>query len=56
MAEDYLTFAFWLAVIGAVALLAERLITRWLKGVIRRNDIPRNIGNGMIQPGGCLFL
>jgi small conductance mechanosensitive channel len=56
MAEDYLTFAFWLAVIGAVALLAERLITRWLKGVIRRNDIPRNIGNGMILTGRLIVL
>jgi len=43
MAEDYLTFAVWLAVIGAAALLAERLITKWLNGVMRRNEIPRNI-------------
>jgi len=56
MAEDYLAFAFWLAVIGAVALLAERLITRWLKGVIRRNEIPRNIGNGMILTGRLIVL
>jgi len=51
-----LAFAFWLAVIGAAALLAERLITRWLKGVIRRNEIPRHIGNGMILTGRLTVL
>jgi small conductance mechanosensitive channel len=56
MFEDYLTFALWLAVIGAAALLAERLITRWLKGVIRRNEIPRHIGNGMILTGRLIVL
>jgi len=56
MAEYYLAFAFWLAVIGAAALLAERLITRWLKGVIRRNEIPRHIGNGMILTGRLTVL
>ena len=51
-----MAFAFWLAVVGAVSLLAERLITRWLKGVIRRNEIPRNIGNGLILTGRLIVL
>ena len=56
MVEDYLAYAFWLTVISAAALLAERFITRWLKGVIRRNEIPRNIGNGMILTGRLIVL
>jgi small-conductance mechanosensitive channel len=56
MVEDYLAYAFWLTVISVAALLAERFITRWLKGVIRRNEIPRNIGNGMILTGRLIVL
>jgi len=54
--DTYLTLALWLIIIGAAALLAERLITRWLRGVIRRNEIPRNVGNGMILTGRLIVL
>jgi len=47
---------FWLAVIGAAALLAEWLVTRWLKEAMRRNEIPRNAGNGMILTGRLIVL
>jgi len=54
--DTYLTLTIWLAVIGAAALIAERLITRWLRRVIRRNEIPRNVGNGMILAGRLIVL
>ncbi|MGQ9641452.1 MAG: mechanosensitive ion channel family protein [Candidatus Bathycorpusculaceae bacterium] len=46
----------WLAVIAAAAVILERLVTRWLRGLIRKTEMPPEVGNGLILTGRLIIL
>jgi small conductance mechanosensitive channel len=55
--EDFqLVTAIWIIVIAAAAMILERLVTRWLRGFIRRTEMPRDVGNGLILTGRLIIL
>ncbi len=52
---DWVT-AVWLVVIAVVAVILERLITRWLRRFIKRTGMPPDVGNGLILTGRLIIL
>ncbi|MEM3673452.1 MAG: mechanosensitive ion channel [Candidatus Bathyarchaeia archaeon] len=48
--------AVWLVVIAAVAVILERIITRWLRGLIKKTEMPPDVGNGLILTGRLIIL
>jgi small-conductance mechanosensitive channel len=52
---DWVT-AIWLVVIAATAVILERLMTRWFRRLIRRTEMPPEVGNGLILTGRLIIL
>jgi small conductance mechanosensitive channel len=52
----YLVTIIWLIVIAAVATVLERLTIRWLRRVIKRTEMPPEVGNGLILTTRLLIL
>jgi len=54
--NPYLTTIIWVIVIAAVAAVVERIITRWLRIIIKRTEMPPEVSNGLILTGRLLIL
>jgi len=54
--NPYLATVLWVAVIAAVAFVVERMITRWLKKIVERTEIPLGVRNGLILTGRLIVL
>ncbi|MEM3726568.1 MAG: mechanosensitive ion channel family protein [Candidatus Bathyarchaeia archaeon] len=52
---DWVT-VIWLVITAAVAVILERLITRWLRRFIKRTEMPPDVGNGLILTGRLIIL
>jgi small conductance mechanosensitive channel len=52
----YLLPLIWVIVIVAVAVVIERLLTRWLKKFIKRAELPADVGNGLVLTGRLILL
>jgi len=52
----YLIAIIWVVVIAAVAAVVERLVTRWLRKVVKRREMPPEVGNGLILTGRLVIL
>jgi len=52
----YLITVVWVIVIAAVAAVAERIITRWLRKFIKRTEMSPEVGNGLILTGRLIIL
>jgi small conductance mechanosensitive channel len=52
----YLIMIVLLIVIASVAVVLERIITRWLRRFIKRTEMPPDLGNGLILTGRLLIL
>ncbi|NWF86722.1 mechanosensitive ion channel [Candidatus Bathyarchaeota archaeon] len=46
----------WIIVIAAVAIVLERITTRWLRKLIKRTEMPLEIGNGLVIVGRLVIL
>ena len=54
--NPYLITIIWVIVITAAAVVAERIITRWLRKVVKRTEMPPEVGNGLILTGRLIIL
>jgi small conductance mechanosensitive channel len=54
--NPYLITILWVIVITAVAVAAERIVTRWLRRFVKRTDMPPEVGNGLILTGRLIIL
>jgi len=54
--HPYLVTIIWVIVIVAVATALERLSTRWLRGFIKRTEMPPHVGNGLVLTGRLIIL
>jgi small conductance mechanosensitive channel len=54
--EFHLITLAWLVVIAAVAVILERIITRWLRRLIKRTEMPPEVGNGLVLTGRLIIL
>jgi small conductance mechanosensitive channel len=54
--HPYLITIIWVAVIAAVAVVLERLFTRWLRRFIERTEMQPDVGNGLILTARLLIL
>lgn len=52
----YLITVIWVIVIAVVAAVLERLITRWLRRLIKRTEMPPEVGNGLVLTGRLIIL
>jgi small conductance mechanosensitive channel len=52
----YLITIVWLVVIAVVATVLERLFTRWWRRLIKRTEMPPDVGNGLILTTRLLIL
>jgi small-conductance mechanosensitive channel len=46
----------WLVITAAAAVILERLITRWLRRLIKKTEMPPDVGNGLILTGRLIIL
>jgi len=57
LAENpYLITIIWVIVIATVATATERIITRWLRKILKRTETPPEVGNGLVLTGRLLIL
>jgi small conductance mechanosensitive channel len=54
--NPYLVTIIWVIVIAAVATVVERIITRWLRKIIKRTEMPPEVGNGLVLTGRLVIL
>jgi small conductance mechanosensitive channel len=54
--NPYLITIIWVIVIATVATVVERMITRWLRKIIKRTEMPPEVGNGLILTGRLVIL
>lgn len=54
--NPYIVTILWVIVIAAAALIIERVFTRWLRQVIRKKEIPPEIGNGLVLTERIIIL
>lgn len=54
--NPYLITVIWVIVIATVAAVIERIITRWLRKIIKRTEMPPEVGNGLILTGRLIIL
>jgi len=54
--NPYLITMIWVIVIATVAAVIERIITRWLRKIIKRTEMPPEVGNGLILTGRLVIL
>jgi len=54
--NPYLTTIIWIIVIAAVAIVLERVVTRWLGKAIKRTEMPPEVRNGIILTGRLIIL
>lgn len=54
--NPYLISLVWVIVIIATAVVLERIITRWFKRIIKRTEMPPEVGNGLILTGRLIIL
>ena len=54
--NPYLITIIWVIVIAAVAAVVERVITGWLRKVVKRTEMPPEVGNGLILTGRLIIL
>ncbi|MBE0512828.1 mechanosensitive ion channel family protein [Candidatus Bathyarchaeota archaeon] len=52
----YLTTIIWLLVVGIAAVVVERIITRRLKGFVRKTEMPPDVGNGLILTARLIIV
>ncbi len=52
----YLVTIIWVIVTAAVAVVLERLTTRWLRRFIKRTEMPPDVGNGLILTARLLII
>ena len=54
--NPYLITIIWVIVIATVAAVIERIITRWLRKIIKRTEMPPEVGNGLMLTGRLVIL
>jgi small conductance mechanosensitive channel len=54
--NPYLITIIWVIAIATVATVIERIITRWLRKIIKRTEMPPEVGNGLILTGRLVIL
>jgi len=54
--NPYLITIIWVIVIAAVAAFLERIVTRWLRKVIKRTEMPPEVRNGIVLTGRLMIL
>ncbi|MCX8000600.1 MAG: mechanosensitive ion channel family protein [Leptospiraceae bacterium] len=54
--NPYLTTVLWVIVTVAAALIIERILTRWLRRVMKSKEIPPEIGNGLVLTERIIIL
>jgi small conductance mechanosensitive channel len=54
--NPYIITIIWVIIIAAVAAVVERLITRWLRKIAKRTEMPPEVGNGLILTGRLVIL
>ena len=54
--NPYLITMIWVIVIATVAAVIERIITRWLRKIIKRTEMPPEVGNGLMLTGRLVIL
>ena len=54
--NPYLMTIIWMIVILAIAAVLERVVTRWLRKVIKRTEMPPGVRNGIILTGRLIIL
>jgi len=54
--NPYLITIIWVIVIATVAAVIERIITRWLRKIIKRTEMPSEVSNGLILTGRLIIL
>jgi len=52
----YLITIIWVIVIAAVATVLERIVTRWLRKIIKRTEMSPEVGNGLILTERLIIL
>jgi len=54
--NPYLITIIWVIIIAIVATTVERLITRWLRKIAKRTEMPPEVGNGLILTERLIIL
>jgi len=54
--DPYLITIMWVIAIAAVAAVVERVVTRWLRRIVKRTEMPPEVGNGLILTGRLIIL
>lgn len=54
--NPYLITIIWVIAIAVVAAFLERLTIRWIKKIIKRTDMPHDVGNRLILTGRLIIL
>jgi small conductance mechanosensitive channel len=54
--NPYLITIIWVIIIAIVATTVERLITRWLRKIAKRTEMPPEVSNGLILTGRLVIL
>jgi len=54
--NPYLITIIWVAVIVSAATILERLLSRWLRRIIKRTEMPPHVGNGLVLTGRVIIL
>jgi len=54
--HPYLITVIWMVVIAAVAAIVERVLTRWLRRIAKRTEMPPEVGNGLVLTGRLVIL
>jgi|YelNatPaOPRAMG01_1025707.scaffolds.fasta_scaffold02607_15 small-conductance mechanosensitive channel len=54
--NPYIITILWVIVTAAVALIIERISTRWLRRVIKNREIPPEVGNGLVLTERIIIL
>ena len=54
--NPYLITIIWIIVIATVAAVIERIITRWLRKIIKRTEMPPEVSNGLILTERLIIL